>query len=89
MMPDPEPEPLGPLTSIITTDGRTFWATFSIDPVAAVWAVELPDWVRTGDDSAGVSWVDVQIAAPPTPAAPPMSRLAATTDAASLPRARP
>jgi hypothetical protein len=86
MMPEPEPAPSGPDTSIMTTDGSTLWATFSIEPVAAVCAVEPPVWVSTGEDCTSL-WVEVQIAAPPTPAAPPRSRLAATTVAASpLPR---
>ena len=60
MMPEPEPEPSGPDTSIMTTDGSTLWATFSIDPVAAVWAVDPPVWVSTGEDCTS-SWVEVQI----------------------------
>ncbi len=83
MMPEPEPSPFGPVTSIMTTEGRTLCATFSMDPVAAVCAVELPVCVSTGEDCTS-SWFDVQRAAPPTPAAPPTTRLAATTVAASL-----
>src|SRR6185369_1219794 len=86
MMPEPDPEPSGPETSIITTDGSTLWATFSIEPVAAVWAAVPPVCVSTGEDCTE-SCVEVHTAAPPTPAAPPTSRLAATTVAASpLPR---
>ena len=32
MMPEPEPAPSGPDTSIFTTDGSTFWATCSTEP---------------------------------------------------------
>src|SRR3954453_10087089 len=70
----------------MTTEGSTPWETFSIEPVAAVCAVEPPVWVRTGEDCTS-SCVVVQAAAPPTPAAPPSSKLAASTVAASpLPR---
>ena len=87
MIPEPEPEPSEPLTSIITTEGSTFWATFSIEPLSAAGTAEPPLWVSTGDEAAGLSWWEVQTAAPPTPAAPPTSRLAATTVAARpLPR---
>ena len=86
MMPGAGARPLGPATLIITTDGSTLWATFSIEPVAAVWAVEPPVWASTGGDGTW-SCELVQSAAPPRPAAPPTSRLAATTVAASpLPR---
>src|SRR5829696_6614208 len=86
MIPEPEPWPFGPLTLIMTTEGSTLWATFSIEPVAAACAVVPPVWVSTGEDRTS-SCVDVQTAAPPAPAAPPTSRLAATTVAAS-PRPR-
>ena len=87
MMPEPDPEPPEPLTLIFTTEGRTFAATFSMEPVAAAGTAELSRCVTMGDEAAALSWVDVHAAAPPTPAAPPTSRLATTTDAASpLPR---
>ena len=89
MMPEPDPEPLEPLTLILTTEGSTLWATLTIESVLAAGTVELPLWVMIGDEATVLSCVEVQIAAPPTPAAPPTSRLAATTAAARpLPRVR-
>ena len=89
MMPEPEPEPLEPLTLILTTEGSTLWATFTIESVFAAGTAELPLWVMIGDEAVALSCVEVHTAAPPMPAAPPTSRLAATTPAARpLPRVR-
>src|SRR4051812_21318779 len=82
MMPEPDPEPSEPLTLILTTEGSTLWATFTIESVFAAGTAELPLWVMIGDEATEPSCVEVQAAAPPTPAAPPTSRLAATTPAA-------
>ena len=84
MMPEPEPDAVGAghvdhhdggqhaLGDLLDRAGRPRSGT-----------VEPPLWVSTGDDCTESSWVEVQSAAPPTPAAPPTSRLAATTVAAS------
>ncbi len=89
MMPDPEPDPWAPVTSILTTEGRTAAATSSTDPVdgASPWctAGATDDELEAvGVVSAG--WVEVQRAAPPRPAPAPTTRDAATTEAARPPR---
>ncbi len=88
MMPEPEPASWPFETSILTTEGSTCWATCSTEPSAAV-----PVGVLTTDDVVRAAGAAVELeasgfqvsqaAAPPTPAAPPTTREAATTPAAN------
>ena len=92
MMPEPEPAPWAPLTSIFTTDGSTLAATAWTLPSAAgvlgvsttldavgVEALLVPEAVSSSCQA-------VYAAAPPTPAPPPTRREAATTDPAKTTR---
>ena len=92
MMPEPEPAPWAPLTSIFTTDGSTLAATAWTLPSAAgvlgvlttlevVGVAALPE---PEDESS--SCQAVYAAAPPTPAPPPTRREAATSDPAKATR---
>ena len=87
MMPDPEPAPWLPLTSILTTDGSTFAATCSTEPSAAGESGVSTTWEVLWSLGLAVppepsSSYAFQAAAPPTPAAPPTTRAVATTAAA-------
>ena len=87
-MPEPEPDSWPLLTSILTTDGSTSWATCSTVPSAAAWSgvSTTCDVVRRGGGRAGrlVGCHASHAAAPPTPAAPPTSSEVATTAAANV-----
>jgi hypothetical protein len=91
MMPEPEPCPSAPETSILTTDGSTVCATCSTDPSPDFAAgVSTTGEVERGAAADGVAascW-DVHTAAPPTPAPAPTSSEAATTEAANAPGRR-
>src|SRR5262245_65985801 len=70
MIPDPEPWPCGPATSIFTTDGSTVCATCSTEPSpdAAAGVSTTGDVERGADaDVLVASFWDVHTAAPPTP----------------------
>src|SRR6478735_5521857 len=93
MMPDPEPAPSLPLTSILTTDGSTLAATCSTEPSAAgesgvsttwevLWSLGLAEPPEASSSYA------FQAAAPPTPAAPPTTSAVTTTAAARPARRR-
>src|SRR5215207_1365377 len=88
MMPEPDPCPWGPATSILTTEGSTAWATCSTDPSPdAAAGVSTTGDVERGADAevrSASCWV-VHTAAPPTPAPAPTTSDAATTDAAKAP----
>ena len=91
MIPEPEPWPSAPATSIFTTDGSTVWATCSIEPSpdAAAGVSTTGDVERGADDDAvSASFWEVQTAAPPTPAPAPTTSAAATTAAANAPGRR-
>ncbi|GAB3771217.1 hypothetical protein GCM10027600_28840 [Nocardioides ginsengisegetis] len=90
MMPEPEPDSWGPETSIFTTEGSTCWATCStlslLEDEGVSTTCELVGALDEDDVVPSAGCQEVQAAAPPTPAAPPTSRDAATTDAANAPR---
>ena len=91
MMPEPEPWPSAPATSILTTEGSTLWATCSTDPSPdAAAGVSTTGEVERGADADGVaaSCCEVHTAAPPTPAPAPTRSEAATTEAAKAPGRR-
>jgi len=90
MIPDPEPAPSGPDTSISTTDGSTCWATDSTEPSPDAAAGAL----TTGAVLCGAAALDVSLpdcwevhtAAPATPAPAPTRSDAVTTEAANARR---
>ena len=89
MMPEPEPDSCGPVTSILTTEGSTCCATCSTEPLGAVPAGALTTCEVVRPSAKPVvepGCHSSQAAAPPTPAAPPTSSEAVTTDAANAPR---
>ncbi len=92
MIPEPDPDPWSPVTSIFTTLGRTACATDSTEPATAgtsPWSATVV--VLAAADCCevvGSSWVASQRAAPPSPAPPPTTREVATTAAARPVRRR-
>ena len=92
MMPEPDPAPWAPLTSIFTTDGSTLAATASTLPfvagafgVSTTFAVVGVAALPEPEDEPS-SCQAVYAAAPPTPAPPPTRREAATIDPAKTTR---
>ena len=87
MIPEPDPAPRAPATSILTTDGSTFAATCSTEPAGASESgvsttcdvVRVPGLPALEDPSSSSA---LQAAAPPTPAAPPATSAVAMTAAA-------
>src|SRR6478736_1206027 len=91
MMPEPDPASCGPATSILTTEGRTSLATCWTEPLAAGWlGVSTTCEVVRADEAVVESEPVVphwsQAAAQATPAAPPTSSEAVTTEAAKADR---
>ena len=87
MMPEPEPAPSLPLTSILTTEGSTFEATCSTEPSAASdsgvsTTCEVLPPLGFAAVSEPLSSYAFHAAAPPTPATPPTTSAVATTAAA-------